>query len=296
MTRVCRGISLCRLWEFTYKLISIAGPFAAAVLPDCRGVKIQIPNLIDNPGRRTAACFVRSILAILAIAFSPAGTATSPAPVVVLWDTNPESDIAGYTFYLGTGSGNYSQILNVGNSTTTTLADLSPGTTYFCAVQAYNTAGLTSALSTEISFVTPEIGTAYSQWAAASGLSGPAAAAMAQPFSDGVPNLMKYACNLNATGPDRTVLARGVGTAGLPVFALEGSGSQSRFTVEYLRRKDGGLVYTPMVSSDLVNFAPMTGSTFVTNIDGDWERVVLQMPCDPEASPSLFGRVEVTLP
>jgi hypothetical protein len=40
----------------------------------------------------------------------------------------------------------------------------------------------------------------------------------------------------------------------------------------------------------------MSGITTKTHINDEWERVVMQMSCDPETTPKLFGMVEVTLP
>jgi hypothetical protein len=133
----------------------------------------------------------------------------------------------------------------------------------------------------------------FQAWAAAHGLTGTQAATGAIPHHDGVPNLLKYAFNMNGAGPDRR-LAIG-GSAGLPVFRVEGGTNSRMFVVEYLRRKGSGLVYQPKVSSDLANFSPMTGSTsFAPVIDG-WERVTVRMPV-PAAAGRLFARVDVIMP
>lgn len=138
----------------------------------------------------------------------------------------------------------------------------------------------------------------YDAWTTSAGLAGPAAAHDATPFHDGVANLLKYAFNLNGGASDRRSLPEGGGTAGLPVFRLEGSGAQAVFRVEYLRRKGSGITYTAMISSTLGagSFVPMTGTTTVTDLDGQWERVQLDQPRNPATHPRGFGRVIVTLP
>lgn len=138
----------------------------------------------------------------------------------------------------------------------------------------------------------------YDAWTAAAGLAGPAAGHDAEPFHDGVANLLKYAFNLNGSASDRRSLPAGGGTAGLPVFSLAGSGAQAVFRVEYLRRKGSGITYTPMISSTLGagSFVPMSGTTTVTDLDGQWERVRLDQPRNPATHPRSFGRVIVTLP
>ena len=232
-------------------------------------------------------------LSLLALAH----TAHAYTSVMVAWDANPESDISGYKVFLGTASGNFSQTQDVGKATSAMLPGLTPATTYYCVVQAYDIDGFTSDLSGEISFTTRTAAALFNKWVASGGLSGSVAVPAAMPFHDGVPNLLKYAFNLNIAGPDRRVLTKGTGTAGLPVFTMDRSGSQAWFKVEFLRRKGNGLVYTPKISTDLVTYAPMPDTTpTVTAINDDWERVVVQQPYNPASNARLFGRVEVTLP
>ncbi len=68
------------------------------------------------------------------------------------WDRNPEDNIAGYIVHYGTTRGDYAKSHEVRDLTTATLADLEPGTTYYCAVQAFTSVGLGGFLSSEISF------------------------------------------------------------------------------------------------------------------------------------------------
>lgn len=75
-------------------------------------------------------------------------------PIGLAWDANPEPDIAGYRVYHGLASRNYGRPQEAGNSTTALVDGLSPDTTYFFAVTAFNTAGLESLPSDEISVLT----------------------------------------------------------------------------------------------------------------------------------------------
>ncbi len=355
---------------------------------------------------RLAAILTVTVLAL-------AGTCQAQTSVEIAWDSNPEADIAGFYVYLGTTPGNLPLYLNVTNGTSATLSGLLPSTTYYCALQAYNLAGLKSSLSEIISFttrppeplivvknsfgapltsggaasagnvrlgsleihrftihnegtldltglgitcdgpqrqdfsvsapattslapgasteftvtfapsaagsrtagfriasndpVTPAFDVSitgnsgtdlqlYAQWAAANLLTGTAAQPSAMPFKDEVKNVLKYAFNLAGNRPDRRTLTSSVGTAGLPVFTLDRSGPTPVFKAEYLQRRNSGLVYTPKISTDLSDFEPMTGSTTVTPIDENWSRVILRKTMDPATSPALFGILEVTLP
>ncbi|MEW6417445.1 MAG: DNRLRE domain-containing protein [Nitrospirota bacterium] len=65
-------------------------------------------------------------------------------------DGTPLLDLAGYNVYYGNTSSNYSQIIDVGNITTYTVASLNDGTYYF-AVTAYDTSGNESEYSNEVS-------------------------------------------------------------------------------------------------------------------------------------------------
>ena len=79
------------------------------------------------------------------------------------------------------------------------------------------------------------------------------------PFDDGVENVLKYAFNMNAAGPDVGVLAT-EGTVGLPLVTVDESGITPVLKVEYLRRKGSGLIYVTERATNLDDFAPMTGN------------------------------------
>lgn len=334
------------------------------------------------------------------------------------WTPAAETDIAGYTIFLGTMPEKLWPIETVADAGATTFVDkLAPGTTYYCAVQAFSSSGMTSEMSAQFSFTTPERATSaaeilvtnsansamtsgtdtlsfgtvalgsasrtetvtitnqgvealtgldlsfsgpesgdfmvsslgadtlapgasttfditfvpsatgarsatvqiisndsdespfvifllggttasalYESWAGSGGLSGAAANANAIPFNDAVSNLLKYAFNMNPNGPDHHTLVPGSGTAGLPAISMNLNSPIPYFRVEFLRRKASGLVYTPKLSTNLVDFDRLTGTTTVSSIDDDWERVIIQLPCNPVNTPKLFARVEVTLP
>ncbi len=185
-----------------------------------------------RPWRRVLA----GIVWVLALLFVFCSFATGQDALTVAWDANSEPDIEGYIVYLGTSTGQYMISQDVGTETSHQFTGLSATEVYYCAVQAYNTSGLASELSAEIVFTLQDVIEPYVTWASSAGLDGAAAEPSAIPFHDGVCNLMKFAFNMNANGPDVQTLVKGTGTAGLPVFSLDQSGAQPKFTVEYLRR------------------------------------------------------------
>jgi hypothetical protein len=255
----------------------------------------QLPLLTFPTKHRPLRRFCLGVAFTLALPLALTAPAAAQSSVSVAWNANPEPDIAGYVVFLGTTSSVYPTIQDVGKITSHVLTGLSPGTTYFCALKAYDSSGLMSALSNEISFTLQSTADLFNSWASAGGLIGTAAAPSATPFHDGVQNTLKFAFNMNPAASDARTLVQGTGTAGLPAFTMNGSDPRT-FTVEFLRRKGSGLVYTPKNSTNLGTFVPMTGISTVTDIDANWERVIIRKSIDTAIIPRLFGIVEVTIP
>jgi hypothetical protein len=80
--------------------------------------------------------------------------AAHAASLTLAWDANREPDIAGYVLYWGTQSGAYGSSVNVGNNTEHQVDGLANNTRYYFVVKAYNTAGIFSGPSTEVSGMT----------------------------------------------------------------------------------------------------------------------------------------------
>lgn len=122
----------------------------------------------------------------------------------------------------------------------------------------------------------------------------------AAPHGDGVPNLMKYALNLDPSRTDTTAMTAS-GTKGLPLVQLDPDGRVLSLT--FVRRQassDPGIDYSAQFSSDLS--APSSfvinpdATTTVTRIDGTWERVTVKDNVSASTQRQRFGRVKVTRP
>src|SRR5215470_6981626 len=98
------------------------------------------PQPVLARSQRTATKSRAVLLSVLVVA-GLLVSASGLQAATVLWDPNPESDIAGYKLSYGTQSGVYTTSIDVGNVTTYPLT-LTPGVRYFVVLQAYNTSGL----------------------------------------------------------------------------------------------------------------------------------------------------------
>ena len=102
-----------------------------------------------HPKGGCLACHPVIVLVFLAILLTLAQVG-SAAEITLAWDSNAESDVAGYKVYYGTASGKYTYSVNVGNVTETTL-NVSKKK-YYIALTAYDTYGNESAYSNEVSW------------------------------------------------------------------------------------------------------------------------------------------------
>jgi ELWxxDGT repeat protein len=120
------------------------------------------------------------------------------------------------------------------------------------------------------------------------------AATSASVESSGLPSdsreLLNHAFNLAPGCSDTTSLTPGTGTSGFPAF----SRADGVFRAEYLRRNDGQLRYVAKCSPTLEpgSFVPMTGPETVVDLDGLWQRVIIEHPVN-DGTPRMFGIVEV---
>src|SRR6266850_8513805 len=72
--------------------------------------------------------------------------------VTIAW--NPVNGVAGYRLYQGGTSRVYANFTDVGSATQTTVSGLAAGKTYYFAATAYNSMGIESDYSSEISYTT----------------------------------------------------------------------------------------------------------------------------------------------
>lgn len=110
-----------------------------------------------SPRKFPSGRFTARILAIAAAMFALAGESRAAADrsVTLAWDPNPEAGVAGYRLRYGTVPGQYPNSVDAGTATTATASGLNQGTSYYFVVVAYNSAGVTSPPSAEVSYTVP---------------------------------------------------------------------------------------------------------------------------------------------
>ena len=78
-------------------------------------------------------------------------SSSSGTTATLAWQPSTSTNVVGYKVYVGTASGVYSSSIPVGSATTYTVSNLSIGSTYYFTVAAYNTSGIESSSSNEVS-------------------------------------------------------------------------------------------------------------------------------------------------
>jgi len=136
--------------------------------------------------------------------------------------------------------------------------------------------------------------TGLQEWMSAAGVPPDQAGPQQTPQGDGVPNLLKFAFNMDPTKPDARTLTVGAdGTAGLPGGARVGG----VFRLEFLRRKAAthpGITYTPQFGSGPDLWTDFTGTESVSPLNPEnptWERVVAEDPAPGQSQ--RFGRLKI---
>ena len=128
--------------------------------PICRQHQCQLsgePQLAPPGHHSGKLCWplgrAHFVAALIVATFTASAQALST--VTLAWDPSPGSDIGGYRLYEGGTSRTYTNVINVGNATNGTFSGLASGATYFFAATVYDTNGLESDYSAEVSYAVP---------------------------------------------------------------------------------------------------------------------------------------------
>ncbi|MCU0797137.1 MAG: chitobiase/beta-hexosaminidase C-terminal domain-containing protein [Akkermansiaceae bacterium] len=143
-------------------------------------------------------------------------------------------------------------------------------------------------LPSEESSATYTLQNGLENWRSLEGLAADGSQDLAEPYNDGIPNLLKYAFNMNLTAGN--TLAPG-GNSGLPLITVN---STPQLSITFIRRKastNPGVSYHVDATGNLENWSPLDLSTAtLQSIDSQWERVTVT---DPTSGEKRFARVRI---
>ena len=109
--------------------------------------------IFADPERWKRGVRFLGFLLTLALVGSPTGALASK--VTLAWDSSSDPNVTGYNIYYGSVSRTYTNLVNAGTTTSATISNLVPGTTYYFAATTYTLAGLESAYSAEMAYTVP---------------------------------------------------------------------------------------------------------------------------------------------
>lgn len=101
-------------------------------------------------GQKTAG--LARLLAGCLLLFGGNALVQARTSITLAWDPSSDPTVAGYHFYQGGASHTYTNTIDTGTATSVSVSNLTAGATYYFAVTAYDTIGLESAFSSEISY------------------------------------------------------------------------------------------------------------------------------------------------
>jgi hypothetical protein len=124
--------------------------------PSRRGALPAFPGRSSPESRRCGwASLLRRALLFGGCLIGAAVSARAQSSITLAWTASAGTDIAGYNVYYGEASHTYTTKVSAGDSTTGTISGLTPGVTYYFAVTAYDSVGLESGYSSEITYTVP---------------------------------------------------------------------------------------------------------------------------------------------
>jgi hypothetical protein len=95
----------------------------------------------------------RTSLLILTSFFLLSSSGLYAAQVTLAWDPSTDPNVTGFRVFYGSSSHSYPFKNDAGKSTTFTVSNLQEGATYYFVVTAYNSSGIESQFSNEVSGV-----------------------------------------------------------------------------------------------------------------------------------------------
>lgn len=224
---------------------------------------------------------------------SPPFILTSPnssSDIAVLW-----SGVTGASSYVVERTLNGSTWVQIATTSVSqtyfTDSGLAPNTWYQYRIRAANAGGVSAPSSTSLATTLSRLAEWRLQNYGTTATTGSAASTAAG--VDGIPNLAKYAFNMQSSD-GITHVQPGTGNRGLPTTTV--NPATQRLRVEFVRRTASstpGVSYQVEFCSDLSSFAPAGSQVQVNAIDANFERVIWEDSVSLNDVPARFARVKI---
>lgn len=82
----------------------------------------------------------------------PADPTTNAPSITLAWNAVNNTPVAGYKIYFGSGTRNYTNVVNAGTNLTVSITNFSRGVNYFFAATSVTTNSLESDYSSEVTY------------------------------------------------------------------------------------------------------------------------------------------------
>jgi hypothetical protein len=100
-------------------------------------------------------CLFQSVLVLCTHLCVFQAAAVTPGTLTLAWDPSSDPSVVGYRLYEGIAGETYTNIMDVSSNLMATVLSLVAGETYYFAVTAYDSSGLESVFSGQISYTVP---------------------------------------------------------------------------------------------------------------------------------------------
>ncbi len=207
------------------------------------------PSQQGNRAGLWSALLAWSLFSVL-MALAP--VAAQAGSVTLAWDPVTTAAVAGYRLHYGPSAGNYTASIDVGNTTSRTVQNLTDGATYHFAATAYDSAGASSGYSNNVAATVPFAAPVANF--SASTLSGPAPLSL-NFINSSTGSITTYAWNFgdgttsSVQSPAKTYNTSGTYTVSLTVTGP--GGTNTRTNANYITVTAGGDTSAPTVPGGL---------------------------------------------
>ena len=105
--------------------------------------------------KRRGTAALAAVMLLIVFGLCPSRAAVSTGSATLSWIASPDTNVVGYHIYSGAASGTYTQRVDVGSATSTTVNGLPAGSTNYFVATSYDAQGTESDPSNEAVYIEP---------------------------------------------------------------------------------------------------------------------------------------------